>query len=93
MRKHTKSPQNVTEFRSHHEEMLPHVYTFRAHIQNDNIVQLSGMNWRGLSIWDCLYGALGEKIRDYFQYIILIKTIKCKVIEMILNMNLYITSK
>lgn len=37
------------------------IHNFRVHIQNDNTVQLSGINWRGLSIWNYLYGALEEK--------------------------------
>lgn len=69
------------------------IYTFKAHAQRDNFCtahwdKLERTIYMGLSI--CSFP---EKILKYLQYITLIRTMKYTVIEIILNMNLYKTSK
>ena len=69
------------------------IYTFKAHAQRDDFCtahwdKLERNIYRGLSIW-----SFHEKILKCLQYITLIRTMKYTVIEMLLNTNLYITSK
>lgn len=89
MRKQTKSSQNTAGTEVTSPRNASHIYT--SHIHSDNICTAHRDEPEitvsmGLSIWSFM-----EKVHNFLPYVILIRTIKYKVIEMILNMNLFIT--